>query len=108
MYTMVVLYLGGIIILFMYICRISSVSKIERNSLTQFFIVAIVAFVMYNLFPFLGSFSFLNKLNSAYSLYSSSRQIILIILRIYLILGLLARIFFIEKLEGPLKSFYVK
>ena len=108
MYTIVVLYLGGIIILFMYICRISSVSKIERNNLTQFFIAIRVAFVLYNLFPLLGSFSFLNKLNSAYSLYSNRRQIVLIILRIYLIFGLLARIFFIEKLEGPLKSFYVK
>ena len=108
MYTIIILYLGGIMILFMYMCRISSVSKIERISLIFFLGTIITLMVLFLVFP---SFYFLRPFyysGAIYSLYSLGRQSVLIILGIYLILGLLARIFFIEKLQGPLKSFYAK
>ena len=107
-YTIIILYLGGIIVLFIYICRISSVSKIERTRFlpfVAFFTTMCLVFIIYPRPSFLKSSS---NLETVYSLYLTGRQLILTILGIYLILGLLASIFFMEKLQGPLKSFYVK
>ena len=107
-YSIIILYLGGIIILFMYICRISSVSKIETESLLNSLLALVRIFIFLKLFFNLNLNLRRADFRLIYSLYSLRGQIILVLLRLYLIIGLLARIFFVEKLQGPLKPFYDK
>lgn len=92
----------------MYICRITSVSKIETNNAIFFFRAVVLCLTLQIVTTNLYFLSPFPKLKSIYSLYSFGRQGILLLISIYLILGLVARIFFIEKLQGPLKSFYAK
>ena len=92
----------------MYICRISSISKIETERLLNSLLALLSIFIFLKLF---FSFKFnlrRSDFRSIYSLYLLRGQIILVLLRLYLIIGLLARIFFVEKLQGPLKPFYAK
>ena len=92
----------------MYICRLSSVSKIERTRFLPFLSLVFLSLVIYFILPMFNFLKLFSRIKVISSLYSLGRQNILIILGIYLILGLLARIFFIEKLQGPLKPFYAK
>ena len=107
-YTIIILYLGGIMVLFIYICSISSVSKIEISGFVPFLFIISVSLLVYVIFPKFYFLGWVSRLKTVYSLYSLGRQGVLVMLGVYLILGLLARIFFIEKLQGPLKSFYAK
>ena len=107
-YTLILLYVGGIMILFVYICSLTSFSKIE---MTDFRLGLIAA----GWFFFWGLglsqttlWSKFKRVNLISSLYFSRSLIIFLVLGNYLIWGLLASVFIIEKNKGPLKStFYV-
>lgn len=103
-YTLILLYVGGIMVLFIYLCRLSSFSKIETNKIRL--ILLSVTLIIITRF-FLGQTSSWFKFQRGRiisSLYFSSRFLIFLILGIYLIIGLLISILLIEKVKGPLKS----
>ena len=104
MYTMILLYVGGIIVLFIYICRLASESKIEVNGLG----IMVRLFLVFAILSALTGVRSLSSEGCGISLISSlfrrSRERVILFLRVYLILGLLVSVSLIEKFQGPLKS----
>ena len=103
-YTLILLYVGGIIVLFIYMCRLSSFSKIERNKIWFLFILLRIFQLTSYIISKTSFWRKFQRLDAISSLYFSRRFFVFLVLGVYLIIGLLIRVFLMEKIKGPFKS----
>ena len=102
-YTVIILFVGGIIILFMYICSLTASLKVETNSMTWIIFGIIRLITILSLFQLV--YIELNfNMHYLGSLYSNFREIIILLITLYLVLGLIVAVGLAKKFEGPLKN----
>ena len=102
-FTIIILFVGGIIVLFMYICSLTASLKIETGTFVIFVGLVVTAFLI-GLAS--GKVTLLTKFfrSNLSSLYQPSGVLLVLLLVVYLVVGLLAAIQIARKFEGPLKD----
>ena len=104
LYRLVLLYVGGMIILFLYMCCLSSSAKIESVRGKQLLVSTLRAVVIGSLVIWGPQSNSRSLLDRVQVLFLESTELLLVLLRVYLLAGLLYRIFFMQKFYGPLKA----
>lgn len=103
-YLIVLLFLGGIIVLFVYVCTLISRMKTSIK-LSYRWPMLIVIFIIRNLF-YLNSWDFRIKIKSMLLsvIYRNINFILILLAVVYLLLVLITRIKISQKFKGGLKS----
>ena len=103
-YIIIQLYIGGIMVLFVYICSLSSMDKIELGKIAW---VILIYMVIQRITSFLSSLEKRRSWAGRFLItmfYSNNNIIVLLGWVIILTIGLVVRVFFLEKQKGPIKS----
>ena len=102
-FTIVILFVGGIIVLFMYLCSLSARLKTETNNVLYFVFLGVV---LLGLGGVRINWSVYETLSGSglFSLYRLDRWGMMTFLIVYLIVGLVVAIQIARKFEGPLKN----
>ena len=105
-YLIVLLFLGGIMVLFVYICTlISNFKNSVKGSPYWLILGVLMAIVLRTLLSFLiWDFKFDSKSLLLSTIYSNSRFLLMLVIIIYLIFVLLISIKMCQKSKGGLKS----
>ena len=105
-YLIVLLFLGGIIVLFVYICTLISNFKNSIKNSPYWLILRVLLAIIFRalLFFVIWDFKFDRKSLLLSTIYSSSRFLLIITIIIYLIFVLLISIKICQKSKGGLKS----
>jgi len=105
-YLVILLFLGGIIILFIYICTlISNLKRFVKNSYDFIFFPIIVSFILRNIVYFqYWDLNFEIKQSTISILYIKSNFLLISICVIYLLLVLIIRVKLSQKFKGRLKA----
>ena len=105
-FLVILLFLGGIIVLFVYVCTlISSLKIFLKNKYTfSFFIFIFFRFVIYFIYAQYWDFSLDLKILSISIIYIKSNFIIIRLCIIYLLFVLIIRIKLSQKFKGGIKS----
>lgn len=106
MFIVALTYIGGVLVLFVYICSLSSNIKIESDYTYLLVVFFSVFYLLRKIRGFLSS----RKLGVGHLLisrfYSKFDLGRAIIVAFYLTLGLLVRIHLVDKFSGPLKQLF--
>ena len=105
-YLIILLFLGGIIVLFVYICTLISNFKNSTKGSPYWLILGIFSAILLRtlLFFLIWDFKLDRKVLLLSTIYSNSRFLLIIIIIIYLILVLIISIKICQKSKGGLKS----
>lgn len=99
-YAVILLFTGGIIVLFSYILSLIMSSKIRFFSSTKIILIFWLVFIIYNNLEINYNSLFITNL------FFKSRNFLLIILALYLLLVLLRIVNMARSNSGPIKSFF--
>ena len=98
--------MGGILILFIYLCRLNSKIKIELEKRYNFFLILGLSVLLFFLINFFAPLQINLRNFRVFRLYSKFNIGLVIFIVLYLTIGLLVRIHLIDKMYGPLKQSY--
>lgn len=103
-YSLVLVYVGGIIVLFLYMCSLETKVNIQEKTILGLFLIVFVFRSFMGLINYSEKNIFAVDSLSLFRTYLPSNRAILVTIILYLIIGLFLRVLLCRKLEGPLKS----